>query len=277
MNAASSTGAGAEPRRVAMVTGASSGLGATYADRLAARGYDLILVARRRERLEAAAQNIADKTGARIEIITADLAEPAGLLRIETVLSERDDIDVLVNNAGLGVLGPITKMPADALQNLIAVNVIALTRLSHAVLPGFVRRNSGTLINISSMVAVMPTPGGAVYSGSKGYVLNFTRSLQAELAKTGLRIQAVLPGPVHTEFFETQGFTKAPFPAELFMTADDVVDVALAALDAGEPVCLPSLRDSSPWKRFEEGRATLSSALMKPLRPPATDRPDGTA
>src|SRR6266566_2581333 len=172
--------------RFAFVTGASSGIGFAYAERMAERGYNLILVARRRDRLEDVAKKIKNKTKRAVEIVTSDLADAKDLLRIEALLTEREDIDVLINNAGLGALGPTSKVTADALENLIKINILALTRLTHAVLPGFLRRNSGTIINIASMIALMPTPSGAGYSGTKGYVLNFARSLQMELAKTGV-------------------------------------------------------------------------------------------
>ena len=158
-------------------------------------------------------------------------------------------------------------MTADALENLIKINILALTRLTHAALPGFLRRNSGTIINIASMIAVMPTPSGAGYSGSKAYVLNFTRSLQMELAKTSIIVQAVLPGPVRTEFFEASGLTAAPFPNELFMSAEQLVDTALQALDQGELVCFPSLENASLWKGFEDARVDLSRALMQSGKP----------
>src|SRR5437762_4131846 len=241
--------------RFAVVTGASSGIGAVYAERMAERGYDLILIARRRDRLEDIAKRIVVKTSRAVEIVTADLAHAEDLLRIEALLTKREDIDVLINNAGLGALGPTSKVTADALENLIRINILALTRLTHAALPGFLRRNSGTIINIASMIAVMPTPSGAGYSGSKAYVLNFTRSLQMELAKTSIIVQAVLPGPVRTEFFEASGLTAAPFPNELFMSADQLVDTALQALDQGELVCFPSLENASLWTGFEIGRA----------------------
>jgi uncharacterized protein len=153
--------------RFAVVTGASSGIGVAYAERMAERGYDLILVARRRDRLEDVAKRIEIKTKRTIEIVTADLADAKDLLRIEALLTEREDIDVLINNAGLGALGPTSKITADALENLIRINILALTRLTHAALPGFLRRNSGTIINIASMIAVMPTPSGAGYSAPK--------------------------------------------------------------------------------------------------------------
>ena len=234
--------------RFAVVTGASSGIGVAYAERMAERGYDLILVARRRDRLEDVARRIEIKTKRTVEIVTADLADATDLLHIEALLTEREDIDVLINNAGLGALGPTSQVTAGALENLIKINILALTRLTHAALPGFLRRNCGTIINIASMIAVMPMPSGAAY------VLNFTRSLQMELAKTSIVVQAVLPGPVRTEFFEASGLAAAPFPNELFMSAEQLVDTALQALDHGELVCFPSLENASLWTGFEDAR-----------------------
>lgn len=256
-------------QRFAVVTGASSGIGVAYAERMAERGYNLILVARRRNRLEEIARKIRATTKRAVEIVAADLGEAEDLSHIEALLTERDDIDVLVNNAGLGALGPTSQVAAAALENLIKINVLALTRLTHAVLPGFLRRNSGTIINIASIIAVMPTPSGAGYSGTKGYVLNFTRSLQMELAKTGVTIQAVLPGPVRTEFFEASGLTEAPFPDELFMSAEELVATALRALDQGELICFPSLENTSIWTAFEDARIALSRALTQSGRPAA--------
>src|SRR3954453_19347003 len=207
----------------AVVTGASSGIGVAYAERMAERGYDFIRVPRRRDRLEDVAKRITSQAKCVVEIVTADLADAKDLLRIEALLTEREDIDILINNAGLGALGPTSKVTADALENLIKINILALTRLSHAALPGYLRGHSGTIINIASMIAVIPTPSGAGYSGSKAYVLNFTRSLQMELSKTGVTVQAVLPGPVRTEFFQASGLAAAPFPDELFMSPDELV------------------------------------------------------
>jgi len=251
-------------RQVALITGASSGMGLVYAERLAKRGYDLILVARRRERLDELAKRLGLETDRSVEVVVADLANVVDLSRVEKLLSEREDIDVLVNNAGVGALAPMKVVSADALENMIKINVVALTRLSHAVLPGFVRRNRGTIINLASIIAVIPSPAGAGYSGSKGYVLNFSRSLQMELAKTNVVVQTVLPGPVRTEFF---GEAKAPFPDELFMSAEEVVDSALKALDNGELVYFPSLEQKSAWTEFEAARIALTRELFKPVRP----------
>jgi short-subunit dehydrogenase len=253
-------------RQAALITGASSGMGLVYAERLAKRGYDLILVARRRERLDELAKRLGLETQRAVEVVVADLANAADLARVEKLLSEREDIDILVNNAGVGALAPMKDVSADALENMIKINVVALTRLSHAVVPGFLRRNRGTIINLASVIAVIPSPAGAGYSGSKGYVLNFSRSLQMELAKTNVVVQIVLPGPVRTEFFEASG-TKAPFPEELFMSAEDVVDSALKALDDGELVYFPSLEKKSSWSDLETARIALTRELLKPVRP----------
>ena len=261
--------------RLAVVTGASSGIGLAYAERMAERGYDLILVARRQNRLEEIAEQIRSKTRRSVETVVADLGDAKGLLRVETLLTERTDVEVLINNAGLGALGPTSKVAADALENLIRINILALTRLTHAVLPELLKRNSGTIINIASMIAVMPTPSGASYSGSKAYVLNFSRSLQMELSKTNVVVQAVLPGPVRTEFFEASGLTAAPFPDELFMSPVELVDTALRALDQRELVCFPSLENEAHWTTFEDARVALSRALMQSGRP-ATRYSDST-
>ncbi|MCP1968536.1 SDR family NAD(P)-dependent oxidoreductase [Bradyrhizobium elkanii] len=253
--------------RLAVITGASSGIGLAYAEKLAERGYDLILVARRRNRLEEIAHQIQSKTARSVEPFVADLADTKDLSRVETLLAQRADVDVLVNNAGLGALGPTSSVTADALDNLIKINVLALTRLTHAVLPGLLQRNSGCIVNIASMIAVMPTPSGAGYSASKAYVLNFTRSLQMELSKTNVLVQAVLPGPVRTEFFQASGMAKAPFPDELFMSPEELVNSALLSLDRRELICFPSLENEAHWSAFEDARIALSRALMQSGRP----------
>ncbi|WP_244432748.1 SDR family oxidoreductase [Afipia sp. OHSU_II-C1] len=256
-------------QRFAVVTGASSGIGVAYAERMAERGYNLILVARRLNRLEEIAGRIKLKTNRTVELVSADLSDAKDLSRVETLLAQREDIDVLINNAGLGALAPTLQTSADALENMIKVNVLALTRLSHAILPGLLKRNRGSIINIASMIAVMPSPIGGGYSGSKAFVLNFTRSLQLEVAKTNVVIQAVLPGPVRTEFFQASGLAASPFPDEMLMSAEELADTSLRALDRGELVCFPSLENLSLWTAFEEARVALSRALMKSGRPAA--------
>lgn len=245
----------------AMITGASSGIGAAYADRLAAAGYDLILVARRAERLAELAARLSRKFAVNAEPWTADLSSPAELGRLEHRLSEQP-VAMLINNAGAGGLGPVAATGADAQEQLIGLNITALVRLSLAALQGFEKTGRGTLVNIASVMALAPTAGGATYSGSKAFVLNFTRSLEQEYAGSGIRIQAVLPGPIRTEFFSTQGMSDAIFPDTAYISADQLVDAALAGLAAGETVTVPTMAESTPWEAMETARTGFLGSVM---------------
>jgi hypothetical protein len=253
-------------RMSALVTGASSGIGAVYADRLAARGYDLILVARRHDRLDALAARLRKDYGCYVEIHPADLRDRGDLVRIEALVRERDDIGVLVNNADLGASGPSVSANPDAVETLVKVNVLALTLLSLAATPRFAARDDGLIINIGSVSAVIPSPAAAAYSGSKAYVLNFSRSLQSEFSKTKVKVQVVMPGPVRTEFF---GDRPPSLPDELFMSPETVVDIAFSALDQGELMCWPTLHDLQAWTAFDDARRTLSKAISQNAVPPA--------
>lgn len=253
-------------RTFALVTGASSGIGAVYADRLAARGHDLILVARRRDRLEALAAQLRKDHGRSVEVHPADLGDPDDLARIEALVRGRDDIGVLVNNAGLGAGAPSVSADPDAVETLVKINVLALTLLCLAATPRFAARDDGLIINIGSVIGVIPSATAAAYSGSKAYVLNFTRSLQGEFGKTNVKVQLVMPGPVRTEFF---GDRLPPFPDELFMSPETVVDIAFRGLDQGELVCWPTLHDLAAWTAFDDARRTLSKAISQDAVPPA--------
>lgn len=176
----------------ALVTGASSGIGAIYADRLARRGYDLILVARNRERLDGLAKRLSTETGRSIEIVAADLAKRGDVARIESILRSNEGISVLVNNAGVGATAPLLASDVDKMSDMIALNVDALMRLTYAAVPGFVARGGGTIINIASVVGVQPELLNGVYGGSKAFVLALTHSLQHELKDKNIRVQAVL-------------------------------------------------------------------------------------
>ena len=251
--------------RYAVVTGASSGIGAAYAEQLARRGHNLILVARRRDRLEALAARIAEAHGRDVVTHAADLARPEDLAGVERLLAERGDIDLLVNNAGVGALGPTAKVGADAAADLIQINVTALTRLSIAAAAAFARRGGGTIINIASVIGLIPSPNAAAYGGSKAYVLNFSRSLQMEYQAAKVVVQAVMPGPVRTEFFDASG--GPPFPDHLFMSADELAQTALKALDQGELICFPSLPDAAAWSAFEDSRLALAKAVTTTGKP----------
>jgi hypothetical protein len=243
-------------RERAIVTGASSGIGAVYADRLARRGHPLLLIARRADRLEQLAAELKAAHGVPVEVLAADLADEADLVRVEAALAEQP-YSVLVNNAGAGALGPVTKVSAASLDQLVRLNIVALTRLSHAALNHFVAKGAGDLVNISSVMAFAPSPSGAAYSGSKAYVLNFTRSLALEAAGSGVRVQAVMPGPIRTEFFTSQGLSDSVFPESMFLTAEQLVDAALAGLEAGEEVTIPSLLNLQTWQALEAARGAF--------------------
>lgn len=247
----------------AVITGASSGIGAIYADRLARRGHDLILVARNRSRLVELARRISDDTGRSVEIVTADLGQAADVRRIEALLRGDASITALVNNAGIGAAAPLLVSDVDKMQAMIELNVTALTRLTYAVAPAFVMRGQGTIINIASIVAVAPELLNGVYGGSKAFVLAFTQSLQHELAGKGVRVQAVLPGATRTEFWDTAGHSVDNLPQDIVMSGDDLVDAALAGLDQGEVITVPSLPDDADWKAFEAARAALGPNLSR--------------
>jgi short-subunit dehydrogenase len=248
-------------RGLAVVTGASSGIGAVYAERLASRGHPLLLAARRIDRLEALAARLREAHGVAVETLAVDLEDAAQLASLEARLAS-EPVALLVNNAGAGGLGALAATTADQLERTIRLNITALTRLSHAALAGFRVRGSGTLVNIGSVMAHAPSPAGAVYSGSKAYVLNFTRSLQLEYAGTGIRVQLVMPGPIRTEFFTSQGMSDAVFPDSAFLTAEQLVDAALAGLDAGEDVTVPSVGDTQVWAALEAARQGFMAASI---------------
>ncbi len=245
----------------ALVTGASSGIGAIYADRLAGQGYDLILVARSADKLQRLARSIGDRTGRAVEVLQADLGRADDLKRVEEVLRTDRSITVLVNNAGVGATAPLLDSDVDAMQSLIDLNVTAVTRLAYAAAPGFAARGSGTIINIASVVAVAPELLNGVYGGSKAFVLAFSQSLHHELASRGVVVQAVLPGATATDFWNVAGTPVEHLPTEIVMRAEDMVDAALAGLSQGELVTIPSLADSGDWDWFDAARRALQPNL----------------
>lgn len=247
----------------ALVTGASSGIGAIYADRLARRGYDLILVARNRERLDGLARRLATETGRSIEIVTADLSKRGDVSRIESILRSNAGISVLVNNAGVGATAPLLASDVDKMSDMIALNVDALMRLTYAAVPGFVARGGGTVVNIASVVGVAPEMLNGVYGGSKAFVLALTQSLQHELKDKNIRVQAVLPGATATEFWGIAGTPVEHLPGEIVMKAEDMVDAALAGLDQGEVITVPALPDAADWQAYEAARQKLMPNLSR--------------
>ncbi|MFK9095766.1 SDR family NAD(P)-dependent oxidoreductase [Pseudomonas guariconensis] len=251
----------------ALITGASSGIGALYAERLAHRGYDLILVARNRERLNALAKRLTDETGRSVEVVAADLGNPDDLRRVELLLRTDASITLLVNNAGVGATQPLLESDVDKMQDMITLNVNVLTRLTYAAVPGLVARQ-GTLINIASVVALAPERLNGVYGATKAFVLAFSQSLHHELADKHVRVQVVLPGATATDFWAAAGTPLDYLPGEIVMKADDMVDAALAGLDLGEFITIPSLPDLGDLERYEAARQALMPNLS--LRTPAT-------
>jgi len=250
-------------RGAAVVTGASSGIGAIYADRLARRGHDLVLVARDEARLNALAQKLRAETGVKVDVIRADLTRREDSLKIEALLRDDAGIGALFNNAGLAVSDPLVGGNPDRIQTIIDLNITAATRLAIAAATGFAARGQGLIVNVASVLALAPEISNGVYSGSKAFVLNLSQALNVELAGKGVRVQAVLPGATRTEIWERAGLDIAAFPPEMIMDADEMVDAALAGLDAGEQVTIPSLPDAGDWTRLNAARQALRPNLSR--------------
>jgi short-subunit dehydrogenase len=248
---------------LAVITGASAGIGAVYADRLARHGYDLLLVARNQGRMADLAARIFRETGRNVDTLTADLADSKDLAKLEQILREDSRITLLVNNAGVAAITPLVNSDVDAMSRMIALNVEAVTRLTYAAVPAFVKRGAGTIINIASVVAIAPERLNGVYGGSKAFVLGFSQSLHHELANTGVRVQVVLPGATATDLWKSAGKPVEELPREIVMTAEDMVDAALAGLDQGEFVTIPALPDAGQWESYEAARQAMMPNLSR--------------
>ena len=259
------------PKGVALITGASTGIGAIYADRLAKRGYDLILVARNAQRLNTEAERLRAETGVQITTLPADLNDKAGLAKVEAVLREDPTITMLVNNAGVGSVASILQADVDKMEAMIDLNITALTRLTYAAAPAFVARGKGAIINISSAVAIAVENLNGVYSASKSYVLSFGHSLQKDLAEKGVRIQTVLPAATATEFWDVAGYAPQK-TSETTMQAEDLVDAALAGFDAGELVTIPALHETDGLDPLGTGAPRDGGKIPQPETCPALPR-----
>lgn len=245
----------------ALVTGASSGIGALYADKLAQRGYDLILVARNRERLNALASSISTRTGRAVEVLPADLNDRTDLAQVEKQLRTDASITLLVNNAGMGTHTPLLQSDVEQMTRMVELNVTAPMRLAYAAVPGFVARGKGAVINVASIVAIAPETLNGVYGGSKAFVLAFSQSLQKELVDTGVQVQAVLPGATATDFWATGGLPVENLDQRIVMRAEDLVDAALLGFERGEKVTIPSLHAGEKWDAYEAARQAMAGHL----------------
>jgi hypothetical protein len=245
----------------AVITGASSGIGAIYAERFADRGYDLILIARRADQLSLVADRIRSRTGRKVEIFPADLTDELDIARVETLLKSEPSVSLLVNNAGLGGAGTLLQSDVDAMSSMIALNVTALMRLTYAIVPKFVARGAGTIINIGSVVAITPETLNGVYGGTKAFVLAFSQNLRKELEGSGVHVQVVLPGATHTDFWAISGRPVELLPKDIVMSSEDLVDAALIGLDRGEFVTIPPLQDAALFDAYEGARQAMVGQL----------------
>jgi len=238
-----------------LITGASSGIGATYADRLARRGHDLVIVSRDKARLDALAERLVAETGVSIDVIQADLTQEADLSVVEARLRDDARIGVLVNNAGLSIAGRFDRQAAPDLARLVAVNTTAVLRLAHAVSPRFVEAGQGAIINVGSVVGLVPEFGQTVYGATKAFVLFLSQGLAFELGPKGIYVQAVLPAATGTEIWSRAGADPSQLPP--MMEVGEMVDAALVGFDRREPVTIPPLHDAGQWDAFQAARLAM--------------------
>ncbi len=229
------------PKPLAAITGASAGLGALFARRLAARGYDLLLIARRPDRLEQLARELG-AAGAAAEVCVADLAAAEDVRRVAQRLSSEPRLALLVNNAGFGVKGLFVKSSLEEQMRMHRVHIDALLELTHAALGGMVSRRAGAIINVSSVAAYVRNAGSVSYCATKSWINVFTEGLYLELRRAGspVTVQALCPGFTYTEFHDVAGVDRATIPKWLWLSAESVVDASLAGLDRGKLFVVPA-------------------------------------
>lgn len=252
-----------ENKGTALVTGASSGIGQVYAERLAARGYDLILVARRLDRLDALAKKIAAETGRKVETLKADLSQAADVAAVEKRLTDDASITLLVNNAGISLEGSILDNDSAKIGQLIAVNITAPTLLAAAAAQAFVKRDKGGIVNIASVLAYAPEMMDGIYSGSKSHLVNVTLGLAGLLKDSKVRVQAVLPGATKSEIWENSGKDPEALLPGMVMETADLVDAGLLGYDRGEVITIPPLHDEGQFQALEAARAAMAPNLSR--------------
>jgi short-subunit dehydrogenase len=254
-------------RSLALVTGASSGIGAALAERLAQDGRDVLIVARRQERLEALAARLRAETGVAVDVLVADLTDSRQLLLVEDRIAREGQLDLLVNNAGFAGYGPFVEIEPGVADRLAAIHVVAPLHLTRAVLPGMIARGRGAVVNVASLLALsgpltLPMAGRATYAGAKSFLLTFTQLLATELEGSGVQAMVCLPGMVESEFHGTGGsFASVPL-----MTSEDVAQAIVVGLELGETVCAPTLEDTTVFEGLRElQQAALTAARSTEL------------
>lgn len=244
-----------------LITGASSGIGATYAERFARRGHDLVLVARNKERLDALAVRLREESSVNIDVVQADLTHPEDLARVEQRLASDTGIGVLVNNAGAGQAGGFINQTATSIDSLLALNITAVTRLAAAIAPRLARSGEGSIINIGSVVGLAPELNMTVYGATKAFVLFLSQGLHLELGPKGVYVQAVLPAATRTEIWQHSGIDIATLPE--VMEVGDLVDAALLGYDRRELITIPPLHVAERWDALDGARRLLLSDLRQ--------------
>jgi len=244
----------------AVVTGASAGIGKVFAERLAEKGYDLFLVARRADRLDSIAKELTQQYGVQVKTQVADLGDAVQLETVAQAISGNDQITLLVNNAGTSFVGPLDGATVDQLNTLVNINIVALTRLSMAILPGFKSRDHGTIVNLGSVVGFDGYPYTPIYGATKAYVQNLSRSLQAELAGTNVVVQLVTPAATVSEIWDVSGFPLSQLDPNIVMSTQALVDAALVGLERQEKITAPSVQDEVEVTKYFDAAAALLAA-----------------
>jgi uncharacterized protein len=251
-----------ESKGTAVVTGATGGVGALYAAGLAERGYDLVLVGRQQKTLDAVARAAMKKAKVNVETLVANLAEATDLARVEARISSDPAITALINAASAASFGPLSRLSSRAVDEMISVNISVLTRLTHAVLPGFLTRGAGAIVNFASVLAFHPWPDFGTYAASKAYVASLSQALQGEVAGKGVLVQVISPPAVDTEFWNKAGLPVGNLPAGTVMKPQHLVEAALKGLDRGESWVFPSLPEQALWDDHQKTRQALVGGLM---------------
>lgn len=244
-----------------LITGASSGIGATYAERFARRGHDLVLVARDKARLDALAARLREESGVAVEVQQADLTQAADLAAVELRLRDDARIGILINNAGMAQSGGFVQQTAEDIERLIALNTTAPTRLAAAVAPRFVQSSTGAIVNIGSVVGFAPEFGMSIYGATKAFVLFLSQGLNLELSPSGVYVQAVLPAATRTEIWERAGVDVNTLPE--VMEVGELVDAALIGFDRRELVTIPPLHVAGRWDALDGARQGLMSDIRQ--------------
>ncbi|MFT0737421.1 SDR family NAD(P)-dependent oxidoreductase [Ralstonia wenshanensis] len=246
---------------IVLITGASSGIGATYAERFARRGHDLVLVARDKARLDTLASRLREDNDVAVEVLPTDLTQPADLAALETRLRDDARIGILINNAGVAQSGTFAQQTPESIERLITLNTTALTRLAAAVAPRFAQSGAGAIVNIGSVVGFAPEFGMSIYGATKAFVLFLSQGLNLELSPKGVYVQAVLPAATRTEIWERAGIDVNTLTD--VMEVDELVDAALIGFDRRELVTIPPLHVAERWDALDGARQELLSGIRQ--------------